>query len=121
MDPLSLTASITALLGTTAQIIQYLNDVKDASKEKRSLASEAASLLGFLTDLKYRAEEAEQTRDPWYTGIRVLRGENGPLEQFRNSLEELTTKLKPLSGYRKLNDTRTGSFGYSQRVSIMIG
>jgi hypothetical protein len=93
MDPLSLTASITALLGTTAQIIQYLNDVKDASKEKRSLASEAASLLGFLTDLKYRAEEAEQTRDPWYTGIRVLRGENGPLEQFRNSLEELTTKL----------------------------
>jgi hypothetical protein len=101
MDPLSLTASITALLGATARIIQYLNDIKGASKEKRSLALEAASLLGLLTDLKYRAEEAEQTHDPWYASIRVLGSENGPLEQFRNSLEELAAKLNPSSGYRK--------------------
>jgi hypothetical protein len=119
MDPLSLTASITALLGTTAQVIQYLNDVKDASKEKRSLASEAASLLGLLTDLKYRAEEAEQTRDPWYTGIRVLGGENGPLEQFRNSLEELAAKLKPLSGYRKAGKSLLWTFDKTEINNIL--
>jgi hypothetical protein len=101
MDPLSLTSSITVLLGTTVQIIQYLNEVKDASKEKRSLASEAANLVGLLTELRYRAVEAEQTRDPWYTGIQVLGGENGPLEQLGNSLRELAAKLIPLSGYRK--------------------
>ena len=100
MDPLSLTISTTALLSTTIQIIQYLNDVNDASKEMRSLTSEAASLQGLLTELHYRAMEAVQARDPWYTGIRVLGGENGPLEQLRNSFKEFLAKQKSLSGHR---------------------
>src|SRR6266536_5323798 len=119
MDPLSLTASITALVHATVQIIQYVNDVKDASKEKRTLASEAAGLLGLLTNLKNRVEQAEKTPDPWYSGVRVLGGENGPLEQFRDSLEKLAAKLEPSSGIRKAGKSLLWTFDKAEMINIL--
>ena len=34
MDPLSVTASIIAILQLTSKVIEYLNDVKDAPKDR---------------------------------------------------------------------------------------
>ncbi len=101
MDPLSLTVSITTLIGATAQVVSYLNDIKDAPKERAKLASEAACLYPLLIQLKYRVEEAK-AGDKWYDSTRtLLGGQNGPLDQFGNALAELTAKLMPAAGLKE--------------------
>ena len=102
MDPLSLTVSLAALIGTTTQVLGYLNDVKTASKERAKLASEVASLLALLTSMRYKAEEAEEEQNVWYNNIRsLLGGANGPLEQFKSALEEIAGILAPATGTMK--------------------
>jgi hypothetical protein len=103
MDPVTtvgLAASIIQLIDATTKAIKYLNDVKDAPKDRARLAREATSLLALLTDLRYRVEEAK-SMDPWFTGVRLLGVEGGPLEQFKEAIEELARKLKPKSGVMK--------------------
>jgi hypothetical protein len=63
MDPLSLTVSITALIGTTLKVLSYLNDAKHVKNERAELESETANLLPLLFNLKSRSEEAEDARD----------------------------------------------------------
>jgi hypothetical protein len=95
-----LVASIAQLIDTTSQAIKYLNDVKDAPKDRAKLAREATSLLALLTGLRYRVEEANST-DPWFTGACSLGVENGPLEQFKEAMAEPSKKLKSESGVKK--------------------
>jgi hypothetical protein len=103
MDPVTavgLVASIIQLIDATTTAIKYLNDVKDAPKDRAALAREGSSLLALLTDLRYRLEEAEST-DPWFNSVRSLGVEGGPLEQFKDVMEELARKLKPEAGIKK--------------------
>ena len=104
MDPVTvvgLAAGIVQLIGATTKAIKYLNDVKNAPKDRATLAREATSLLALLTDLRYRLEEAKST-DPWFTGVRSLGVEGGPLDQFKEVMEELARKLKSEGGIKKL-------------------
>ncbi|KAI9812564.1 MAG: hypothetical protein M1827_004553 [Pycnora praestabilis] len=103
MDPITavgLIASVAQLIETTAKVVQYLNDVTNAPKERATLALEATNLLALLTNLRYRLEEANAT-DPWYAGVRSLAVKNGPLELFKRAMEEMVSKLKPEKGARK--------------------
>jgi hypothetical protein len=103
MDPITavgIAASIVQLIDTTTRVIRYLNDVKDAPKDRARLAREATSLLTLLTDLRYRVEETKST-DPWLTSVQSLGLEGGPLERFKEAIEELVRKLKPGSGVMK--------------------
>src|SRR5215471_8670473 len=100
MDPVTATglvASIIQVINTTTAVTRYLNDVKDAPKARAELARETANLLALLTNMRYKAEE-KKTTDPWFTGIRSLGAEKGPLEQFNRAMEELAKKLKPETG-----------------------
>lgn len=104
MDPVTavgLVASIIQLIDATVTAIKYLNDVKDAPKDRSKLALEATSLLVLLTDLRYKVEEVRAT-DPWLTAVGSLGVEKGPLEQFRDAMETLIRKLKPSTGMRRL-------------------
>ncbi|KAH0541723.1 hypothetical protein FGG08_003815 [Glutinoglossum americanum] len=105
MDPItavSLAASIVQLIDATTKVIKYLNDVKDAPKDRARLARETTSLLALLTDLRYKVEEANPT-DPWFNGVFSLGVEGGPLEQFDETIKELVKKLKPGTGIKKFN------------------
>jgi hypothetical protein len=97
-----LTASIIQLIDATMGAIKYLNDVKDAPKDRATLAKEATSLLMLLTDSRYRLEEAKST-DSWFTGIRSLGAEGGPLDQLKEAMEELAGKLKPETKIKKIS------------------
>lgn len=92
MDPLSITASIIAILDLTTKAIQYLGDVKNAPKARASLAIEASNLYALLVNLRYRLEEG-RSNEAWYTAVRSLGVENGPLDQYKNTLEQLQRKL----------------------------
>ena len=92
MDPLSISASITALLQLTSTVIQYLNDVKGAPEDRRRILSELASVNGILFILQDHADKARQG-DPWSSTLQSLNVPEGPLDQFRRALERLSSKL----------------------------
>lgn len=101
MDPLSVTASIITVIDLTAKVISFLNGIKDASKERARCAIEASNVFNLLTNLRYRLEEATPG-DPWFTAVRALGTENGPLDQFKDTVEELISKLTPGEGFKKM-------------------
>jgi hypothetical protein len=86
MDPLSVTASVIAILQLTVKVVKYLQDVNDAPKECQQCAVEASNLLSLLISLRYCLEQATNG-DPWYTAIKALNIENGPFDQYKQALE----------------------------------
>lgn len=104
MDPVSalgLAAAILQLIDAATNAVKYLNDVRDAPKERAKLAREVAGLVPLLTDLKYQAEETKSI-DPWFDGLQSLGGDHGPLTEFKEALEKLAAKLKPVTGIEKI-------------------
>ncbi|KAK7177936.1 hypothetical protein PSPO01_16015 [Paraphaeosphaeria sporulosa] len=79
MDPLSAAANIIAVLQLSGKVLGYLNDVKDASKDRAKCAVETSNVHSLLINLRFRLEEGSAPR---YTAVRALGVENGPLDQF---------------------------------------
>jgi hypothetical protein len=92
MDPLSVTASIISVLQLSNKVIGYLNDVKDAPKDRAKCAIEASNLHSLLTNLRFRLEGGD-VEASWFTAVRALAVENGPLDQFKGALGLLQDKL----------------------------
>ncbi|KAF4309923.1 hypothetical protein GTA08_BOTSDO03322 [Botryosphaeria dothidea] len=104
MDPVTITglvASVSQLFEYAGKMIKYLNNVKDAQAERDQLTRECVNLLGQLNDLKSRAETTD-SNDPWFKGVRNLVGEDGSLEQFKESLEKIAKTLKPARDVREM-------------------
>ena len=73
MDPLSVSASIVALLQATQVVYGYARDVIKAPAEQRELAEVVNQQLEQLQRLKIREDDARQDPDaPWYQGLRAL-------------------------------------------------
>jgi hypothetical protein len=109
MDPLSLTASIIAILQLTSTVINYLNDVKNASKDQARCATEASNVYCLLTNLKYRLEEEKSENASWHTAVRLLNVTNGPLDQYWSALEQLQSKV-----------TRASASGLQKAVRALV-
>jgi hypothetical protein len=92
MDPLSLTASIIAILELTTTLTGYIHDVRHATREGAKVAVEASNLYGLLTSLRSRVEEA-RSADPWLNQVKLLGVENGPLDQFKDVLEKMVEQI----------------------------
>ena len=87
-----MTASIAAILKLSNDVLKYLNDVKDAPSSRRLCAIEVTNLYLILQQLDSRREEGGASQR-WYTAVRALAVENGPLDQFKEALEMLQDKL----------------------------
>ncbi len=122
MDPgsaVGLAASILQIINTTAQIIQYLKDVREAPEERAQIQREADSLLGLLKSLRDRVEHANQ-KDPWYVQICSLEGQGGPLDQYQSAMIALAKKLKPESGVKKLEKRLLWTFDKKQIKATLV-
>jgi hypothetical protein len=84
-------SAIVALLQLTSSVIRYLIDVGEASESHREILNEVISVSGFL----YVLEERAKWTDTWCTTLRALNVENGPLKQFKRSMERLASMLGP--------------------------
>ena len=104
MDPLSLTASIVAVLQLTSDAVTYLRDVRDAPKECRERMVEVSNLYTLLLKLDLRLSESN-AKDPWYIEVRSLAVKDGPLDQYQQALQHLFAKVKPANGIRRLANT----------------
>ena len=92
MDPLSMTASIVAVLQLTTTLTSYIHSVKHATAEQAQFAVETFNLCSLLTSLRYRVETV-RSNDPWFIQVRMLGIHNGPLDQFKDVLERMVEKI----------------------------
>ena len=118
MDPLSISASITALLQLTATVIQYLNLVKGAPKDRQKLLSEVCNVSGMLYILEDQASQAKQG-DGWSSTFLSLNGPNGPIKQFKTALERLEEKLKPVERLGKVVKAVAWPFQKDEIIEIL--
>ena len=109
MDPLSVTASIIAILKLSSEVIGYLTNVKDASRERVTCAVEVSNLHSLLLNLRLHLEEGN-VNTPWYNAVRALEAKNGPLDQFKQALETLQTKMSDGGRLKKAGDSLVWKF-----------
>jgi hypothetical protein len=118
MDGLSAAASIIAVLQLTGAVIGYLNDVKDAPKECQQCTIEASNIQNLLINLRYRLEQG-QAGDPWFTAVRALNIENGPLDQYKQALEQLRSRVETQDGVQKVKRRLLWKFNKEEVASIL--
>jgi hypothetical protein len=117
MDPLSITASIVAVLQLTHAVVGYLIDVKNAPRDRTRCALEASNLYNLLVTLRLRLEESSD--ELWYAEVRALDVENGPLDQYKRALEQLQKKITSGSGIKKIGNTLWWKFIKDEVTSIL--
>lgn len=108
-DPLSISASIIAVLQLTGAIISYLKDVHDAPQDRIDFLMEVSGLDVLLDALQKRVQEAK-SGDPWLTELQPLGVKFGPLDQFNSDLKRLASKLEPLTGLKQVKRRLTWKF-----------
>jgi hypothetical protein len=118
MDPLSVTASVIGILQLSAKVLAYLNDVKDCPKDCAQCAIETSNLYNLLFNLRVRVEEGDSEK-PWYTAVRALAVENGPLDQFKQALEMLQTKMTDGGRLKKAGEALMWKFKKEEVASIL--
>jgi hypothetical protein len=119
MDPLSVTASIIAILQVTAALVSYANDVKDAPKDRARFAMEASSLSSLLLNLRYQIED-EQSNEAWFKEVALLAVSDGPLVQYKHALEKLQLKIVSGKGLAKIGDALLWKFSKEEVASILL-
>jgi hypothetical protein len=118
MDPLSITASISAVLQLSIKVFEYLNNVKGASKDRTKCATEMSNLYSLLHRLRDHVEEGDPTQSP-HSAIRDLAVKNGPLDQFKQALETLQTKMGDGNRLRKAGEALVWKFKKEEMASIL--
>jgi hypothetical protein len=110
-DPLSISASIIAVLQLTSTVIGYISEVSTASKDRQRVLLEVSSTQGILSALKGLGENAGWPSS-WTLTVQSLNVPGGPPEQFKTALERLASKLKPVEGWKM---ARKHWFGRSRK------
>jgi hypothetical protein len=101
MDPLSLTASIIAVLQVSCEVIKYLKDIKDASDDCQRCFADTSNLHGLLITLLSHIQQT-QTGDPWFTSVEHLARENGVIDELNHVLQKIYAKVQMPDGARGL-------------------
>ena len=92
MDPLSIASAIAALQQVTLTVIQFLVDMKEAAGYRKKILDEVSSAAGLLFVLQDLANRSKETKS-WCTTIGALNMPDGPLAQYKKSLELLLSIL----------------------------
>ena len=118
MDPLSISASIIALLQLSGTVIGYLSDVKGGPKELQRIRLEICNVLPLLSILQDEAEQAK-SGGLWSSTLSSLDVPNGPIQQFRAALEQLELKLAPVKGWKKVGKAFAWPFERGETLGIL--
>lgn len=99
MDPLSVNASIIAIIQLTSAIIGSLNNLKDTTNDPAQCAIEISNVTNLLVRLMSRLDEAS-SNDPWYTEVQTLVAIDGPIDQYKSALEQLQSNFTSTASSR---------------------
>jgi hypothetical protein len=99
-DPLSVSASIIAVLQLAGTVMQYVKDVKDGSKDRirmrdelRSLASLLQMVLDRVEDMQGPANGTDAALEP--PSFASVAAPDGPVQRFKTVLQEIVAKVVP--------------------------
>jgi hypothetical protein len=118
MDPISIAASIIAILELSRKVVDYLNSVKEAPKERKVCATEILTLYHLLLSLRRRLEEGT-SGESWFTAVRSLAIKGGPLDQFKEALETLQDKLADKGPLKRIGDALSWRLVKEDVMSIL--
>jgi hypothetical protein len=118
MDGLSVAASIIAVVQIAGRVIIYLSDVKDAPRECGQCLIEVCNSNTLLLKLRDRLSESNST-EPWHTEVQALADKDGPLDQYKSTLQRLRAKVESTNKMRKLANILTWNFIKEEVTSIL--
>jgi hypothetical protein len=123
-DPLSTIANVLTILKLAASATQYIKEVKHASSDRLRLRDELRSTTCLLEMLKDRLENSEYVADSGAGtlkphSIALLEGGDGPLELFRQVLEEIINKLVPQTRLSRLAQSFTWPFDKKEVAELV--
>lgn len=102
MDPLSVSASIVALLDCAEKIIRYAQDVYQFSKERQNFLDGLEAIGSIAKRLDERLHKAQQG-DTWYEGLRDLVSTSGKFTDDGRYISDPITKSEgPLARLYKI-------------------
>ncbi|KAF4119675.1 Ankyrin repeat [Geosmithia morbida] len=93
MDPLSIATSAVAIMSLCKKTIEYLQRVKQSSKECNRLKAEIRSAAAVLETFTEVVQDAELEKGEWTITVRSIGSQEGPLQLLQDSLEALQRKL----------------------------
>lgn len=114
-DPLSITASILAVVQVSAIVLKSLGDLKDTPRDLRRLRTEIDNLQSILLPALERLKRAKEEK----LAMEQLLNAKGPLEEFRMLLEHLEKKLAPAAGLNKARRAVTWQFQKGEIKDIL--
>jgi hypothetical protein len=117
-DPLSISASIVALLQLTETVISYLKNVHGSSSDRQRIFNEVSVTSGILMWLKEHTERKSESTS-WTLTVQSLQISGGPLEQFKVALERLASKVAPVDGWRKAGKALSWPFKKEEVEEIL--
>jgi len=99
-DPLGITASIIAIIQLSSVVVEYINGVRGATKERKRLRDGVRACEFILQQLKDDADDTEEGK-AWSETIKALEGADAPLGRLWVALNIVKEKLKPKTGLEK--------------------
>jgi hypothetical protein len=99
-DPLGTTASIIAIIQLSSVVVEYINGVRGATKERKRLRDGVRACEFILQQLKDDADDTEEGK-AWSETIKALEGADAPLGRLCVALNIVKEKLKPKTGLEK--------------------
>jgi hypothetical protein len=106
MDPLSITASVIAVLQLAGIIVSicydYRSGIKNAPKDLMRIIDEVTSLRDVLERLVRLAESADASGPSRLSTLKLLNKPDGPLIKCQAELAALKKKLAPMSGLKAI-------------------
>jgi hypothetical protein len=116
MDGLSVAASIIAVVQITGQVIAYLGNVKNAPRECEICLMELSNSNVLLLQLKGRLSNSDSQKQ-WYAKVQDLK--DGPLDQYKRSLEALRRKVESDNKLQRLVTTLLWSWIKEEVTSLL--
>ena len=124
MDPISalgLLASIESLSQGAFQIVSFLNTIREGGKQRLRLFTELNSLWMLLKLVESHFDPGEGALDePWLKTLAVLDEENGVFDQIRATFDDLTNRLQPKTGQRRVLQTLRWPFDKSDVEALTV-
>ena len=118
MDPLSITASIIAVLQITKEVVSYAKETRDAPEGLKKVYEEARSLVILLHELKDLVAE-QNSHNAWLRTTFGLAVRDGPLDQYKKSLEILVPKTTSSHGLRKIGQVLAWKFSKEEVMAVL--